>query len=1623
MSEAPANVAGSGVGAVRWLSKGRHVRSRLCGQLGVVICEAVSSENGSGQSESFDDLVAKEAQDAEEDRATGALVGPTLKEKNLSYEVRLADGGVQWYTHEQLEPWTRGALVTWKLSGQRGEIVRVEQQFPPATQPYLVRFEDGEERWGSLDDVRFQVLQRRGTPMSLKVSPQSDAEAGQGSLPLTTLVPGQWRLRRPGVLKRQLPGAEQTPPSSTPLVLKTTSEGTIHGTGHDEKGGFVLSGTALKGVFEARMEYTDSPTPIEDLDRISGAWEIRDPDSTVRWTTIEAGRAFTAGREVGIFRIDGNRLEYIKRSTGKSRRVLSHTTDLLCWDNDSIWKRLKLEDDEGSRAAALRVDDLDFADDPKVSSEKEGGDGVCSITKVEIVPKGSLSIAFEFSCSGPAPDTLKTQLRVDNRILDADRADFSATLAKGKKGRNKAKGKLFFDDLVLRRGSEVSLRYGGEPCDYVWATLVSAPSEIAQLKGGLYCPDNPLRAVQLSGDFAGNGLSAQGTEGGGACVSLSGKTASSIVVAREGRVTTLTLKPYADEDMAKIDVRGPAVIRFTFFKTEDVYDVMEIDGKEYSGDELPPVHFVPEGRKTRMIWRSDDSTTEEGWECTVTSGMSVVRMPGRECDFGALETPWNDCCAEIASRFLGPFFHLSNNAYGLDDFDSLQVVAGGVLILRMQPSHDCDDKDDEDESSDGSSTPLELLNDTTLACLRRAAEARASAVVFVLPEAAPRGVFRVTCDLPLESKDQPPSIPAVFIGQELGHELIDALGSLQEISLGKHTCRFSMVLERPAELDGSRSLAQLCLSDDNVLKAVLGAELARLPSTPKVREDSHGYPFGDLLKAEAAAVANVKKNPSKLSRPSSASSSRPPSASLRPLRNAGQLGAVVARVSARMGVPVHEKTLLSQLTRRSGVNDDGDEIHGEHLRTCLREMMRRLMPMTLTSEALLPHPEEGGNGKVWDYYYKGRILGSGSFGVVRQGWDRFTGKSVALKKMRIREEEGKHGKLSKEDILLEFKLLRDLSHPNLLRVSDMFVAGNKLYLVTELAAGGDLDRCMRSVGKVDECWIAVVIRQVLSACGFLHDRQIVHHDIKPANVLVTTHHLPAPESHIPYVVVADLGLARIEQFRKQEAVWNKVAGNGTNWYMAPESEQSLCGPKTDVYATGIVLFEMLSGGDGPSDINDEGEIDAEDWKKYLGHCSSEAICATRALVAPLVGDRCSCKEALAIPWFWPYGRPCDTARAELADASLASVIGCLQRRICCDFLQRAVTNLLVGQLGREELSEASRIFCIVDEDGDSVISQADLTSFFCRNGGTEAAAREALLSADIHGRGSLRFHEFAAASLDLNKLPRVVVNGAAEKLYKQLSGPKGTVDFEAFLRRFSCTSEDDMENLAALFHRHDRHGDGALTKDEFFGLLGLQAVKGWSRPVVPEPPKSLVRVLRGKRRSAPVEGGAVYSWGDAFSTFGEPFLARTGGRWFYELEIFKSDYPQVGWADEAFDTEEDADSPDGVGDCEHGWGIDGVRKKKWHDGDEPWDIAAWPRPVTLGCALDLAARKMYFSVDGVWIAEPVFQNVQFSGSMFPAASGILAGAFRFASREWTHGPPDATYLGLGDKDDVVFWGR
>ncbi len=199
-------------------------------------------------------------------------------------------------------------------------------------------------------------------------------------------------------------------------------------------------------------------------------------------------------------------------------------------------------------------------------------------------------------------------------------------------------------------------------------------------------------------------------------------------------------------------------------------------------------------------------------------------------------------------------------------------------------------------------------------------------------------------------------------------------------------------------------------------------------------------------------------------------------------------------------------------------------------------------------------------------YQTGKMLGQGGMGSVYEAIDRLTGKTIALKRVTGLTENQNFG--SPDDSLSfrlalarEFKVLASLRHPNIISVLDYgFDEQRQPYITMELLENAD-NFVEAARGKSPDEQINLLI-QLLQALAYLHRRGILHHDLKPSNVLVTK------EGHVK---VLDFGLAIEPEKAEGDVV-------GTLAYMAPEVIQGR-EPTTaiDLYAVGVIAYEIFSG--------------------------------------------------------------------------------------------------------------------------------------------------------------------------------------------------------------------------------------------------------------------------------------------------------------------------------------------------------------------------------------------------------------------------------------------------------------
>lgn len=219
-------------------------------------------------------------------------------------------------------------------------------------------------------------------------------------------------------------------------------------------------------------------------------------------------------------------------------------------------------------------------------------------------------------------------------------------------------------------------------------------------------------------------------------------------------------------------------------------------------------------------------------------------------------------------------------------------------------------------------------------------------------------------------------------------------------------------------------------------------------------------------------------------------------------------------------------------------------------------------------------------GESWDdnKWMKGALIGQGSFGCVYLALHAVTGELLAVKQVEApspgANSQNDHRKKSMIDALKrEISLLRDLRHANIVQYLGCSSSAEHLNIFLEYVPGGSVQTMLNSYGALPEPLVRSFVRQILNGLSYLHNQDIIHRDIKGANILV---------DNKGTIKISDFGISK-----KLEAS-NILSGANNNkhrpslqgsvFWMAPEVvKQTSYTRKADIWSLGCLVVEMMTG--------------------------------------------------------------------------------------------------------------------------------------------------------------------------------------------------------------------------------------------------------------------------------------------------------------------------------------------------------------------------------------------------------------------------------------------------------------
>eukprot|EP00928_Gymnodinium_smaydae_P006422 TRINITY_DN1226_c0_g2_i2.p1 TRINITY_DN1226_c0_g2~~TRINITY_DN1226_c0_g2_i2.p1 ORF type:complete len:718 (-),score=190.38 TRINITY_DN1226_c0_g2_i2:134-2287(-) len=454
-------------------------------------------------------------------------------------------------------------------------------------------------------------------------------------------------------------------------------------------------------------------------------------------------------------------------------------------------------------------------------------------------------------------------------------------------------------------------------------------------------------------------------------------------------------------------------------------------------------------------------------------------------------------------------------------------------------------------------------------------------------------------------------------------------------------------------------------------------------------------------------------------------------------------------------------------------------------------------------------------------YEFGDELGAGAYGSVFKAFHRATKVDHAMKAVP-------KDKVQADELWKEVEIMKQLDHPHLVRLYQVFEDEQKIYIALELCAGGGFHQKLCAAQYLPERTASKIFKQILSAVTYLHGKNICHRDLKPDNFLVWQKHGASMDSM--HVKLNDFGTAK--RFDLAPLV-TKVC---TICYVAPEVLAKGSPPytaKVDCWSLGVMLYQMLSGS-LPFNNPDMKELlrsvkrgaftfePCSVWEKI----SDAAKDLVKSLMSTSVETRLAPMEAGNHHWF--SNRRCSEEDAGLDKSVMQSV----QRYVATGRLKRVALQIIAWLIDDTSIERLRNLFLIVDKDCSGTLSVDELWDAVALLQVSEmerAGMVEVMRQLDPTGEDNVEYTDFLAATIPREQyLKDEVCKAAFMRLDVDNDGVLSRKDLSRLVADDHLLGQGGLSTasicervaqLEAIFKEADEDGDGGISYAEFVKVM------------------------------------------------------------------------------------------------------------------------------------------------------------------------------------------------------------
>ena len=454
------------------------------------------------------------------------------------------------------------------------------------------------------------------------------------------------------------------------------------------------------------------------------------------------------------------------------------------------------------------------------------------------------------------------------------------------------------------------------------------------------------------------------------------------------------------------------------------------------------------------------------------------------------------------------------------------------------------------------------------------------------------------------------------------------------------------------------------------------------------------------------------------------------------------------------------------------------------------------------------------DSKPEDNYKIINKLGKGSFGSVYKVKNKITGEIRAMKIIKNTSIGDNDGEANKK-FLKESQVLKELEHPNIIKIFEYYIDNRYHYIITELLTGGELYESILKFQKFNEKKAAFIMKQILSALNYLHSKGIVHRDIKPENILVQNEDKKNKNYYDQiHIKLIDFGASNF--FKENEILTLKV---GSPYYIAPEVLNKSYNEKCDIWSAGVVLYVMLTGNFPFVGKTSQKLFESIKTGKYKNTgkeweaISKEAKDLIGKMLELNTHKRISASECLKSPFITSLNTQ------ENVPDLLPSVLSNIYKLNAREKIQQATIALIVHHIQHNDQVERLKgIFELLDLNKDGQLTYAEIKQAFKQifpdNYITEEKMQIILEKMDDNKDGVISYEEFLRVTLDEKIL--LEKNNLKLAFDKFDLNKDGKLSKEELLNILDKGASDYVNDLLGLI---DKNKDGYISFDEFCHLM------------------------------------------------------------------------------------------------------------------------------------------------------------------------------------------------------------